>query len=1078
MAAQCQRVLLVVGACLTVLVFAPPGFIVCFALFVLFGAQVPKHWDDRPESHSTPGSAKDSASALASDDRDAAENLPPAPSVGIFEDDVGPALVLVFDARDAFTGKQTLRTHRSLEGLAGVRWTVEQLLEETRGQSLGIRGLRSPPCNEILDRLRAGQLEYRLCPSHSGEFIFCAVRMSELVARANLSFYPTDLQLDPTAAREYASALGLPLAVRSLPRWHCRRVGRDNATRQLFGRISSDGELVSQVQEVTEQGLPAEVWNDLYIRFMPTLPSTLFRSFDLVPQEEGHSGLRRNFPSVGSLCDCATETGEASESGQSSVRAAETTAWRTDSAIPQATLLCPAARMRLLLNLASDDLPGALGGQGPGLKLDQWRTPKLWTFIRRTFNNLGACRPVGLFKFGHLSREAPAPLLTYFLVQDPRDAVYQRLADRFSRPASPHFRHALFVAIADRDTPRVLRRYFGEQIAFYFSFVQHLFSYGLALSVLLAPLLMCYSIAWARRMVVALREHGGVVEELIQGLASEIATSEAGSVHWPQWSLLIGLATTVWGQCVIGSWQRAERRLATEWGSSRAGALPTPRPNFLGRLALSRIDGRLTQVHASQFLYTARLVAYNLLFFLLTLLFAGAVACLTCSRMEVMMTRSIGQRKALMLGACYSVVTVMLHAILRSIAHFLTELENHRSESPWEASVLVKKWILTVIVETCAVGYLLFARPVLWPCAYGDTDVRRRLGVDDCEPWDATCCDVLMTRGVESLLSFAEVRNEAVVSETRQFVAGWLVSKIVVHNALKWLLPRFGGFLFMRGIYPCIMLDFARDLIDQIFQSDGARRRVRRTRCCRRLMRRRHSQGSPADTTVLGSAGPMGFTEEMLASCELQLDMQDPWDVLETANDLSVHFLVTSLTTVIYPFAPLLFVAHLLIEFQMDLYMLFDRRQPQPRAARGLPTAWHWIFQSYVYLGAASNLLIVTYRTPLVREVFGTNEVGSHIAFFSSTMLLLVFVVGLVHLAVPAVSEEVAEHLKRQEDVEDFFAVIAGQRSYDLQVGAKRQVTQTLHDPALTTSSPEQDTCAVHQDAEVCSLWERAQKVR
>ena len=36
---------------------------------------------------------------------------------------------------------------------------------------------------------------------------------------------------------------------------------------------------------------------------------------------------------------------------------------------------------------------------------------------------------------------------------------------------------------------------------------------------------------------------------------------------------------------------------------------------------------------------------------------------------------------------------------------------------------------------------------------------------------------------------------------------------------------------------------------------------------------------------------------------------QEPWEVLDTATDLSVHFLVVSLTTVIYPFAPLLFLA-------------------------------------------------------------------------------------------------------------------------------------------------------------------------
>ena len=56
-------------------------------------------------------------------------------------------------------------------------------------------GVRAPamPCSEVLQRLSDAGLEYRLGPSRGGEYIFCAVRLPELCARANLSFYPMDL---------------------------------------------------------------------------------------------------------------------------------------------------------------------------------------------------------------------------------------------------------------------------------------------------------------------------------------------------------------------------------------------------------------------------------------------------------------------------------------------------------------------------------------------------------------------------------------------------------------------------------------------------------------------------------------------------------------------------------------------------------------------------------------------------------------------------------------------------------------------------------------------------------------------
>lgn len=341
------------------------------------------------------------------------------------------------------------------------------------------------------------------------------------------------------------------------------------------------------------------------------------------------------------------------------------------------------------------------------------------------------------------------------------------------------------------------------------------------------------------------------------------------------------------------------------------------------------------------------------------------------------------------------------------------------------------------------------------------------------------------------------------VRHTRQFVAGWLVSKIFLHNLLKWFVPRLCGFLCTRGLYPLLPVDFAQDLLNDLTSRSGnrRRRRVGRTKCgfrmprfccCRRRRQIGRHEASPQET------GPSQLPEEMTAACEVLLDKQDPWDVLDTANDLSVHFLVTSLTTVIYPFSPLLFLAHLFVEFKMDLFRLFDRRQPKPRAANGLPKAWVNIFQSYVYVGALSNLAIVTWRTQLVENMLGCKDcAGLKFAFFSTAMLVLVLVVNLVQLVTPNVPEDVKEHLQRQQEVEAFLTGVTQQ------VGRRRQVsapafatsrswtTSALHSPCGADDSDEA-TAGVEEeegsrstrayvaerDARVRSLWRQAQKVR
>ncbi|CAK8985124.1 Endothelin-converting enzyme 2 [Durusdinium trenchii] len=171
---------------------------------------------------------------------------------------------------------------------------------------------------------------------------------------------------------------------------------------------------------------------------------------------------------------------------------------------------------------------------------------------------------------------------------------------------------------------------------------------------------------------------------------------------------------------------------------------------------------------------------------------------------------------------------------------------------------------------------------------------------------------------------------------------------------LKWIVPRLCGFLCTRGLYPLLAVDFAEDVLtDLALESQGTRRRMHRSRLRRWLCPKRPRYGRSA--TDLGDAGPSNMPAELIFACECQLDKQDPWEVLDTATDLSVHFLVVSLTTVIYPFAPVLFLMHLLVEFQMDFFQLLDRRQPQPRAGHGLPEAWMAIFQSYVYVGASPS---------------------------------------------------------------------------------------------------------------------------
>eukprot|EP00929_Paragymnodinium_shiwhaense_P094880 TRINITY_DN5571_c0_g2_i2.p1 TRINITY_DN5571_c0_g2~~TRINITY_DN5571_c0_g2_i2.p1 ORF type:complete len:1110 (-),score=246.35 TRINITY_DN5571_c0_g2_i2:410-3739(-) len=1035
---RCKRLTLLLGALVFFLLFAPRGFVYCLAALSVVAGLLDRVWRLQGDAWSK----LEAAEPVSNADEDSAEHEDVSGGYG----DWGPALVLVFEARDPVTEEQRLRVADSSadadekdegddEFSPFSSWTLEAVGEH---ESTDKDDDRSPA--QILARLRGAGLEYRLAPSRSGEYIFCVVRLPELTALGNLSFYPVDLQLDPSRARKCAAEFGMPLASRlrgvsgvvaasrsvsraaSLSKdagphatlGYCNNSNGSNALSREIESQSLYGSLADEAQRATAAGLSRSVWHNLYMRFVPTMPSELFRHYELVSDKPwsaavGCGGIeRRRRPTMTGTLTRADSFSATAASGSPPFWGFSAELFENDVDSEDAeqggnggvvgrppsaeleTLLPPSARLRLLLNLVSDDLPGAFGVRGPGLKLDAWKKPKLCNCLQRTFRNLQVGQTQKGQRLLH-SLEVPNPFLCYFLMQDPRDVAYRHFAERFGKPASRLFRRGLFMGVFDAVLPGRLYHYFGHQIAFYFAFKQHLFGYGLLLSILLAPLLAIYSFDWARsrlgkdgqqRLPVSWSPGSpGQVDEQHDGL------------RWPLWSLLAGMTVIIWGQCAIESWRREEHRLGKAWGSHRVTRRPTARPHFRGRMVLSKVDGRLTMQHISRRAYWARVLTIHAIFILLTLLFGMLVKIAWGYKLD---RHSGGEEGSYaILGVVFTLLTIVLMQILKAVAWILTDVENHKHEEHWEASLLVKRWMLTVVLQCWAVFYLLFVKPVLTPCAYGSDAVRREFGVSDCADDDFACCDVQLLDGNNVLLSFAQVRDEAVILHTRRFVAGWLISRIFLHNFMRWFMPQVCGFLCIRGLYPTVAVDFFQDLFrgftsgSSSSQSSGSQpktvRRSRRFRwCCRRHRKR-------AQTEFLYS-GPSGLPETVLDHCELLLDRQDPWDVLESANFLSVHFLVTSVTMVVYPFAPLLFTAHLFFEFQMDLWGIFARRPPKPRVAAGLPKAWLVIFQSYVYVGALSNLAVVTWRTPLLTRLLGA-EVGqgTRLAFVSTSMLGLVW---------------------------------------------------------------------------------------
>lgn len=114
--------------------------------------------------------------------------------------------------------------------------------------------------------------------------------------------------------------------------------------------------------------------------------------------------------------------------------------------------------------------------------------------------------------------------------------TFATLRTKFGRPSSALFQHGLLSGVVDQQLVSTLQHYFGQQIGFYFAFMQHLFSYGFALSVLLAPLLAVYSVDWAQHLVSAMNRENFHLRAPWHMSPTQLEPERSGrSSSWSRW---------------------------------------------------------------------------------------------------------------------------------------------------------------------------------------------------------------------------------------------------------------------------------------------------------------------------------------------------------------------------------------------------------------------------------------------------------------------------------------------------------------------------------------------------------------
>lgn len=201
-----------------------------------------------------------------------------------------------------------------------------------------------------------------------------------------------------------------------------------------------------------------------------------------------------------------------------------------------------------------------------------------------------------------------------------------------------------------------IRDYMGEKVALYYVFVGH------------------YSM-W-------------LVVPALLGLAFELLVWGTGPNFSHPVLPFYGLAITVWAIAMLEYWKRTQATTAMRWGMLDFEKEEPVRPEFKGALIKSYVDG------ADLLYYPAstkmRLLAFSqtvIVTFVCTVI--GVVAGIYYMR-YVLQTQSLGPYASTIASVVNTVQITIFNMIYERVAIYLTHHENHRTDTMFQDSLIIK----------------------------------------------------------------------------------------------------------------------------------------------------------------------------------------------------------------------------------------------------------------------------------------------------------------------------------------------------------------------------------------------------
>lgn len=233
----------------------------------------------------------------------------------------------------------------------------------------------------------------------------------------------------------------------------------------------------------------------------------------------------------------------------------------------------------------------------------------------------------------------------------------------------------------------IVKDYFGEKIAFYFLFLGHYTTWLI-------------STAWL----------GG-----LSWIIVAVADNNPNTVWMPFFAAFV----SIWSTLMLEYWKRKEKKHAMEWGMVGFEAEEPTRAEFEGELTKSAIDG-------SPIYYYPRFKRYFKLFNSAIVIFSFIIVVISSIAGIFVLRFVLSQKKysaSLTVGSIQlgSIITSLINAVniqvfnavYGSVAIILTDFENHRRNTEYEDSLIVKTFLFQFVNSYASLFYIGFVKPFI-----------------------------------------------------------------------------------------------------------------------------------------------------------------------------------------------------------------------------------------------------------------------------------------------------------------------------------------------------------------------------